>query len=250
METVKEFTQIESYSVEIWRRPYQRSMNLRVGHNGQLRITCGRRIPVREIERFVGESRAFIDKRVLELKFLRTRFPEKQFSSGETFLFFGEFLSLEIIWTWTSRATVLALEGRLEMLTPVNFTCEDRRKAMHSFFKKQARLHLEERVRYFASHMGLFPQAISIRGQRTRWGSCSARGGISLNWKLVAAPPRVIDYVVIHELAHMRHMNHSARFWTEVERIQPDYKDARRWLKEHEFELGVQFQSGPCPTEV
>ncbi len=245
METVKEFTQIEKYTVEIWRRAYQRSMNLRVGPGGQLRVTCGRRISVREIERFVGESREFIEKRVLEIETLRRRFPEKQYVSDEEFLFFGERLKLDVVWTWTTRAKVQANEFRLELLAPVNSTREERRRAMHSYFKKQARLHIEERVEFFAGSMGLFPKQISIRGQRTRWGSCSASGEISLNWKLLAAPLAVIDYVVVHELAHMRHMNHSREFWQLVESFQSTYKVSRRWLKDHEFEIGTQFQGSP-----
>jgi hypothetical protein len=72
-----------------------------------------------------------------------------------------------------------------------------------------------------------------VRNQKSRWGSCSRRGTISLNWRLIQAPPFVCDYIILHELSHLKEMNHSARFWHEVERVCPDYKMAERWLKQH-----------------
>jgi hypothetical protein len=74
---------------------------------------------------------------------------------------------------------------------------------------------------------------VTVRNQRSRWGSCSRRGTISLNWRILQAPPAVRDYLILHELMHLREMNRSARFWREVERACPDYKQAERWLKHH-----------------
>jgi len=74
---------------------------------------------------------------------------------------------------------------------------------------------------------------VTVRNQRSRWGSCSRRGTISLNWRLIQAPPFVRDYIVLHELAHLKEMNHSRRFWREVARLCPDFADAERWLKQH-----------------
>ena len=78
---------------------------------------------------------------------------------------------------------------------------------------------------------------ISIRSQKTRWGSCSAKGTLSFNWRLMLAPPAILDYGVVHELCHLSHMNHSAAFWQKVESVYPDYRTARKWLKDHGQEL-------------
>lgn len=193
--------------------------------------------------RFVGESQLFIQKRMLEIESLRKRHPDKKLISGEEFLFFGEYWPLEIVWTWGPRVKVVAGEDYLEMLAPLSSSPSERQKALKIFYKRQARLHLHERLKYFAAQMSLFPSQVSIRGQKTRWGSCSSIAGISLNWKLLAAPLEVIDYVIIHELAHIRHLNHSAKFWDLVSEVQPHWRNSRRWLKEHEFEIGVQFQA-------
>ena len=80
--------------------------------------------------------------------------------------------------------------------------------------------------------MGVTCGRISIREQKTRWGSCSGQGNLNFNWKLILMPPEILDYVVVHELAHRKQMNHSPAFWAEVERILPDWRERRRWLRE------------------
>lgn len=91
---------------------------------------------------------------------------------------------------------------------------------------------IPERVEYFAKVIGVTYGKITVRNQKTRWGSCSSKGNLNFNCLLMLAPPEVLDYVVIHELCHRKQMNHSKAFWLEVEKVLPDYKEARKWLKE------------------
>lgn len=97
--------------------------------------------------------------------------------------------------------------------------------------KRAARDDFSQRVAHFAPLVGVQPQALSVRAQHSRWGSCSSKGSLSLNALLMLAPEAVRDYVVVHELCHLKEMNHSARFWAEVERVLPDYRTWRDWLK-------------------
>ena len=97
--------------------------------------------------------------------------------------------------------------------------------------RKQAAEVIKARCRYYAPVMGVSYGTVTIREQKTRWGSCSAKGNLNFNWKLVLMPPEILDYVVVHELAHRIQMNHSAAFWAEVGKILPDYKERRQWLK-------------------
>lgn len=90
-----------------------------------------------------------------------------------------------------------------------------------------------ERAAWFAPIVGVTYGRITVRNQRTRWGSCSAKGNLNFNCLLLLAPPAVLDYVVVHELCHRLEMNHSPRFWAQVERVLPDYRTARRWLREN-----------------
>ena len=98
-----------------------------------------------------------------------------------------------------------------------------------------------ERVRRFAPQVGVTYGRITIRNQKTRWGSCSSKGTLNFNCLLMLAPSEVRDYVVVHELCHRLEMNHSPRFWAEVERILPDYKARIKWLKEHGAEIMMQM---------
>lgn len=218
-------------------------MVLTVKPEGGLRLTCARGTSQREIREFVKASEEFIAKSALRFEAKRREHPNKEFVSGEQFLFFGRTLPLDLVWGWQKRVHVEATESTLEMRAPLTSTVDERAKAMRLFFRKQAELHLPEEVAACARLMGLHPAKLTIRGQVTRWGSCSSRGVISLNWKLMAAPVDVIRYVVVHEIAHLEHPNHSSRFWGLVERHFPNYEVSKRWLRENEFRIFRQFGS-------
>lgn len=100
---------------------------------------------------------------------------------------------------------------------------------------------IPERVEYFAKVIGVTYGKITIRNQKTRWGSCSSKGNLNFNCLLMLAPPEVLDYVVVHELCHRKQMNHSKAFWLEVEKVLPDYKEARKWLKEEGSQMITLF---------
>jgi predicted metal-dependent hydrolase len=109
----------------------------------------------------------------------------------------------------------------------------DLRPAVERHLWRLAARELPARVLQLAALNGLTVQRVSVRNQRSRWGSCSRRGTISLNWRLIQTPPEVRDYIVLHELMHLRQMNHSHRFWREVQQVCPGFAAAERWLKDH-----------------
>lgn len=138
--------------------------------------------------------------------------------------------------------------------------CANREKMMHSAYSqkerddlkkiyiKAAKEYFPKRVQYYVNEVywdenEIFEETqlpyvnITIRDQKTRWGSCSSKGTLSFNWRLMLAPPRVLDYVVVHEICHFKYMDHSREFWRMVESIIPDYRERRKWLKEHGNEL-------------
>ncbi len=101
----------------------------------------------------------------------------------------------------------------------------------------RAKRIIPQRVRYYANLMGVEYGRITIRMQKSRWGSCSGKGNLNFNCLLMRTPDEIIDYVVVHELCHLKEMNHSSRFWAEVEKVIPDYKERRKWLKDHGNEI-------------
>ena len=120
---------------------------------------------------------------------------------------------------------------------PVSALTDTQRAALTQRYIAAAREYFPKRAAHFQQFTGGTYSRITIRDQKTRWGSCSARGTLSFNWRLMLAPPAILDYVVVHELCHLTHMNHSPAFWQAVEAVCPDYRDSRRWLKEHGQEL-------------
>ncbi len=115
----------------------------------------------------------------------------------------------------------------------------DLRPALEAQFARRAKIELPARLWELAAATGVDLKHVAVRNQRTRWGSCSAGGTISLNWRLVQTPETVRDYILYHELMHLREMNHSARFWARVEAVCPDWREAERWLKRNGSLLGM-----------
>lgn len=112
--------------------------------------------------------------------------------------------------------------------------------ALEKRYRKAAKEYIPGRVAHFHLFTGGSYDKVVIRDQKTRWGSCSSNGTLSFNYRLMLAPPPILDYVVVHELCHLKHMNHSPEFWDAVEQVLPDYKERRKWLKQHGNELTLE----------
>lgn len=109
--------------------------------------------------------------------------------------------------------------------------------AQEKELRERAKPVLAQRTAYFARQVGVTYGRITVRDQKTRWGSCSQTGNLNFNFRLILAPPEVLDYVVVHELCHRRQMNHSAQFWQEVAQVLPDYRKRKAWLTENGWRL-------------
>jgi predicted metal-dependent hydrolase len=160
--------------------------------------------------------------------------PERKYLPGETFSFLGSSYPLEID---AGQNNPLSLSNGCFHIGFKNGPAQEKhtvilRRRFIAWYRQQALAYLDERLQSLISRTGLAPTGIRVRAYRSRWGSCSIRGIISLNWKLMMAPPEVIDYVIVHELCHLAHLNHSRSFWNLVEKHMPDYKTHKTWLKD------------------
>ena len=124
-----------------------------------------------------------------------------------------------------------------ELYTPIELK---RLQVLENRYRNSAREVFTKRVAFYHAITGGNYTSITIRDQKSRWGSCSSRGTLSFNYRLIFAPPKVLDYVVVHELCHLTHMNHSKDFWNMVASVMPDYKESKSWLKEHGQELNLE----------
>lgn len=207
--------------------PKARRYLLRVKADGTTRVTIPRGGSVTHARQFVDRSRPWLEQQIQKLQ-SQPRTPAA-WSLGAEVWFRGERLPL-----------VIASAGRIRLgpeLIRVKNESADLRSEVELHLLKLATQELPPRVLALAEEHGLVVQRVTVRNQSFRWGSCSRRGTISLNWRLIQTPVFVRDYIILHELAHLRHMNHSRRFWLEVERLCPDYRSAERWLKAHRLSL-------------
>lgn len=130
----------------------------------------------------------------------------------------------------------------MEQKTLFHLTDPERRRleAMERRYRRDARTKFENRVAHYIQITGGHYTSITIRDQKSRWGSCSSSGTLSFNYRLIFAPPIILDYVVVHELCHLTHMNHSRDFWDMVATVMPDYQVHRQWLRDHGQELTLE----------
>jgi len=199
---------------------------LRLRSDGSARVTIPRGGSAAEARRFAERNRAWLEQQLQRLV-AQPRRPE-EWLVGTEILFRGEPVQLE--------AGVNGESGMIRFgseLVRVLGAAADLRPAIEKHLRRLAARELPARVLEFAELHQLSVRRVTVRNQRSRWGSCSRRGTNSLNWRLIQAPPFVRDYICLHELMHLREMNHSARFWREVERVCPDYEAAERWLTQH-----------------
>jgi predicted metal-dependent hydrolase len=208
------------------RNRHARRYVLRLRPDGSARVTIPRGGSVTEARQFAAKHVAWLERQLLR-QAARPAAP-RTWSPGTSILFRGEPVRLEVGDDGQGKLVRFA-----EEVVRVGDGETDLRPAVECHLWRLAARELPARVLELAGQHQLPVRRVTIRNQRSRWGSCSRRGTISLNWRLVQAPAFVRDYLVLHELAHLREMNHSPRFWREVERLCPNFTQAERWLKEH-----------------
>jgi len=164
---------------------------------------------------------------------------ERQWQQGETLLLLGQEYTLQLTQKDDSPKVSLThdtiiLSGRLHRIG-----LKTRRQAVIDWYKEQATLYLNKRTAELSQQIGLSPKFITIKTYKARWGSCNIKGEIQYNWQIIQAPPAVIDYLIIHELCHLTHHNHSRAFWLLVKLHHPDYQQHQAWLKKNGGRLQV-----------
>lgn len=207
------------------RHPRARRYLLRVRSDGSARVTIPRGGSLAEGRRFAGRNLVWVAEQLQRLPLVGS--APREWRLGAEILFRGE---LRRIVSVSDGAPAIHLG---EETFPVSDVTANLRPLIETHLQWLAANELPPRVMELAVTHGLVVRRVTVRSQRTRWGSCSRRGTISLNWRLIQTPPFVCDYILLHELMHLREMNHSARFWRHVENACPDYRDAEHWLKQH-----------------
>ncbi|MGD9804867.1 MAG: M48 family metallopeptidase [Hyphomicrobiaceae bacterium] len=220
--------------VEVRRHPTARRLTLRVSHSARaVVLTIPRYTDVREADRFLAKSLDWVRER---LECVPDAVP---FVGGAVVPLRGEAHSVVFAGPRRGHAVVEVEKGRANGMPKlvVSGAEEHSARRLRDWLTGEARRDLEARVDFHAGQLGLAARRITVRDQKSRWGSCSSDGQLSFSWRLVLAPPLVLDYVAAHEVAHLAEMNHGPRFWRLVKRTMPQLEEAKHWLRMHGMQL-------------
>ena len=208
------------HRVEFVRTPRARRYILRIRPDGTLRVTVPRWGSRREAREFIEKQRRWIER---ERHRVRSEHAAPEWGHGSRIMLRGVMVEISID---GSAGAIVYSDRRVDLGAG-----ETVRNAIERDLRQLARAELEPRLRELAGLHDLQPGRVSIRNQRSRWGSCARNGNIALNFRLVQMPALIRDYVLLHELMHMRQQNHSRRFWRLVEHVCPGFREAERWLR-------------------
>lgn len=216
--------QVCAYRIRV--SPRRRTLALELRADGALTVAVPRGLGLATIRDFVASRQRWIEaKRAL---LAESRPAPVVFQNGTRLPFLGTELILQLSSDGRVRP---ACRRECDQLLVTAMQEEKLRRAIEGWYRRSAAEHLQARVAHFAPQVGRQPRRIAVRAQRSRWGSCSARGTLSFNWRLLQADAEILDYVVVHELCHLLVPNHSPRFWAEVARVLPDHAERRAALR-------------------
>jgi predicted metal-dependent hydrolase len=214
----------------------KKTISLHVKKDGSIVIQAPFSMPGRDINRFFKGKTDWLFRKIEEREKRPNPHMARSFASGETFLLLGVPCPLMIQDKPDGNGHLTFSRGQFVMETEQ--ACKGR-ELFTTWYKNKAKALMEERIRHYSGMIGLYPDRLRISNARFRWGSCSRDNSLSFSWRLAMAPSLIIDYVVVHELAHIKEKNHSRSFWALVETMMPDYRKHRHWLKENGHLLDI-----------
>ncbi|MEW6998988.1 M48 family metallopeptidase [Colwelliaceae bacterium BS250] len=237
---------------QLVRSAKRRTISLQVKAS-KVRVLAPAHIPESAISQFVQQKSTWLWKKISEQQSV-TDNKQRSFETGDIFYYLGQPLTLIIKYAAQqyvdidNEATSSKYSIHINNLQQLVITFNSEpitlakqtflvKSILHDWLLQQAQIYLANRISQLQIMTGLQISALKIRHYKTRWGSCDAKQRINLNWLLIMAPKDVIDYVIIHELCHLRHLNHSAQFWLLVKSFYSDIAGAKHWLKQHQSHL-------------
>ena len=231
----------ENFDVTVIRSSRRKTATIKVDLEGvSVRIPAD--LPLARIEKLVAEKTAWIERKRAEAERKQRGIAgqleqSSTLADGSRIMVQGQHLPLKLI--ASDQMKVVQSSDRLEVYADADLIAdkEQLRALVEQWLYRRAVEELNFCVNVYKQRVGATPSRIQIKDYRARWGSCKPDGSIQLNWRLIHAPMHIMDYVVVHELCHLLEMNHSKHFWSEVERVEPQYKMKRQWLKDNGWQL-------------
>jgi len=204
-----------------------------IERDGRVLVRAPKTIPHERIEDIVEAKRYWIYKTLAEWRDLNTTKVLREYRNGEGFLYLGRSYRLSLI---ADQDESLLLKGgrfclRRDLVDRGEVAAA--KAAFRDYFIARGLERITQRVRYYAPKVGVAPRNIDVRELGHRWASCSPKGNLAFHWRCMMAPPTILDYIVVHELCHFHQLDHAEAFWNEVDKVMPDYRERKEWLRKN-----------------
>jgi len=211
----------------------RRTADVIIERGGDISVRAPAHLSEEQADAIVESKRLWIYRNLAEWRDLNATRVVREWVNGEGFLYLGS--SYRLLLVQVQDEPVKLKDGRFCLQRKiVEAGGEDAAKrAFEKFYAEKGLQRIKNRVAYFAPKAGVVPSSIEAKEIGYRWASCTSDGRLSFHWKCMMAPPKVIDYIVVHELCHMRHRDHTDAFWNEVDKVMPDYYERKAWLREN-----------------
>jgi predicted metal-dependent hydrolase len=217
---------------ELVRSP-RRTADIVIEPDGRVIVRAPESISPERVEDIIEAKRLWIYKNLAEWRDLNATRVIREYRNGEGFLYLGR--SYRLLLVAGQQEPLLLKGGRFQLRRDLVDQGEvpAAKAAFRDYFVTRGIERIARRVAYFAPKVGIQPGKIAVRELGHRWASCSPNGNLAFHWKCMMAPPKVIDYIVVHELCHMHHLDHSDAFWNEVDKVMPDFHERKEWLRKN-----------------
>ncbi|MDP3065463.1 MAG: SprT family zinc-dependent metalloprotease [Methanobacteriaceae archaeon] len=206
-------------------RNKRKTVSIYVEPNGDVNVLAPEKISEDDLNQIIEKKRYWIYKSLSEMDQLNETKVQREIKNGEGFLYLGKIYKLKILKNLKNPFTLR--QGRFYLDKD---SSDDAQEHFKEFYKSKGKIHISTRIKYFKNKLGVNPPLLRIMELGNRWGSCSDKY-INFHWKIMMAPMKIIDYVIVHELAHLIEVNHTDKFWELVESVIPDYKERKEWLR-------------------
>lgn len=217
----------------------RKTTDIVIERNGTVTVRPPKRFSPDQVDQTVLAKRMWIYRSLAEWRELNASRVRREWVNGESFLYLGKHYRLE--WVDTEDETLRLKNGHFLLARSLLLRggIDAARQAFVDFYARKGHARLVQRVAHYAPKVGVQPGALEVRELGTRWATCSAAGKLAFHWKSLMAPQTVLDYLVVHELCHLHHRDHSAAFWNEVDKVLPDHPERIEWLRVHGAALDV-----------
>ena len=217
----------------------RKTMGIYIDVYGNLELRVPKDTPDSSITELLEKRWTWIHRNITEMKEKTKGFKEKVYEDGEEFLLLGRHYPIEIKEVSSSSEAGVALGHDVIVVSIKEKDEELIRKMLTRFYKQQCKKTVEARIRHYQPYFKTKPTSIKIMANKKHWGTCNSKRELTFNWRLVMAPLDVLDYVVLHEMCHMVHLNHDRSFWRLVGKYMPDYEDKQDWLSHSHWKMVV-----------